>query len=195
MFNPRYIGLARQYEFTDDESFKTTAERFWEEVVNENSYVNGGNGFRESFTPMSRLQDTLGYSTGETFSAYDMLKLTLHLFEWDPQAAYVDFYERGLYNDILDSRDPQTGMMAYFCPLGPSFKKTYSTPKDSFWCRMGTGVEKHAKYGDSIYFHQGQATIFVILFIPSELNWRPRCSSSSGNEVPGRRRHPLGVRL
>jgi hypothetical protein len=169
---PRYIGLARQYELTGDESFKTTAQRFWEKVVNENSYVNGNNGFLEHFTSMSKLPDALGYSTGETCCAYNMLKLTLHLFEWDPQAAYFDFYEPALYNDILASQDPETGMMAYFCPLGPGSKKTYSTPEDSFWCCMGTGVENHAKYGDSIYFHHGQATIFVNLFIPSELNWR-----------------------
>ena len=33
-----------------------------------------------------------------------MLKLTRHLFCWNPQVAYADYYERALYNHILASR-------------------------------------------------------------------------------------------
>jgi hypothetical protein len=32
-------------------------------------------------------------------------------------------------------------------------------------------VENHAKYADSIYFHDGGKTLYVNLFIPSELTW------------------------
>ncbi|MGO8836257.1 MAG: DUF4986 domain-containing protein, partial [Limisphaerales bacterium] len=38
------------------------------------------------------------------------------------------------------------------------------------WCCVGTGMENHAKYGDTIYFH-GDNSLFVNLFIPSELSW------------------------
>ena len=31
-------------------------------------------------------------------------------------------------------------------------------------------MENHAKYGDTIYFH-GDNSLFVNLFIPSELSW------------------------
>ena len=103
-----------------------------------------------------------------------MLKLTRHLFFWDPKAEYADYYERALYNHILASQNPQTGMMVYMCPVGAGSTKDYCTPEDSFWCCTGTGVENHAKYGESVYFHQGRTTLFVNLFIPSELNW-PSC--------------------
>ena len=33
-----------------------------------------------------------------------------------------------------------------------------------------TGMENHAKYGDTIYFH-GDGSLYVNLFIPSELSW------------------------
>ena len=82
----------------------------------------------------------------------------------------MDFYERALYNDILASQDPDTGMFVYFMSLKPGHFKTFSTPKDSFWCCVGTGMENHAKYGDTIYFH-GDDSLFVNLFIPSELSW------------------------
>ena len=99
-----------------------------------------------------------------------MLKLTRHLFEWQPDAVTMDFYERALYNDILASQDPDTGMFTYFMSLKPGHFKTYSTPDNSFWCCVGTGMENHAKYGDTIYFH-GDNSLFVNLFIPSELSW------------------------
>ncbi|WP_208854796.1 glycoside hydrolase family 127 protein [Caulobacter segnis] len=49
--------------------------------------------------------------------------------------------------------------------------KLYSTPVDSFWCCTGTGMENHAKYRDSIYFHDGQ-TLYVNLLIPSKVAWK-----------------------
>jgi len=55
-------------------------------------------------------------------------------------------------------------------PLKPGAFKTYSTPDDSFWCCVGTGMENHAKYGDTIYFHDDQS-LYLNLFIASELNW------------------------
>jgi uncharacterized protein len=99
-----------------------------------------------------------------------MLKLTRHIFEWQPDAGMMDFYERALYNDILASQDPEQGMFVYLMSLKPGHFKTYSTPENSFWCCVGTGMENHAKYGDTIYFHNGDS-LFVNLFIPSELSW------------------------
>ena len=66
----------------------------------------------------------------------------------------MDFYERGLYNHILASQDPATGMVIYYVALEPGAFKTYSTPDDSFWCCVGTGMENHARYGETIYARQ-----------------------------------------
>jgi len=35
----------------------------------------------------------------------------------------MDFYERALYNDILASQDPDTGMFTYFMSLKPGISK------------------------------------------------------------------------
>jgi hypothetical protein len=51
--------------------------------------------------------------------------------------------------------------------------KTFSTSEDSFWCCMGTGMESHAKYSDTIYFRDDQA-LYVNLFIASELKWQDK---------------------
>ena len=42
-----------------------------------------------------------------------------------------------------------------------------------FWCCVGTGMESHSKHGDSIYWEDGR-TLFVNLFIPSQLDWLER---------------------
>ncbi len=167
---PKFIGNARQYELTGDENLKRAVQFFWNTVVHERSYVIGGNSDGEMFTPKEHLSHSLGPNTTETCNTYNMLKLTRHLFCWEPKADYADFYERALYNDILASQNPETGMMCYYVPLRSGSERKYNTPNDSFWCCTGTGVENHAKYGGSIYFHNDH-DLYVNLFIASTLNW------------------------
>jgi DUF1680 family protein len=170
---PKIIGVARRYELTADATDRKIAETFWDKVVHHHSYVTGGHGDHEFFGPPDKLNDRLTSETTETCNTYNMLKLTRHLFAWDAKAEYVDYYERGLYNHILASQDPNTGMMCYFVPLREGDFKRYSNPFNNFTCCHGTGMENHAKYGDSIYFHDDKS-LFVNLFIPSELSWKAK---------------------
>jgi len=167
---PKVIGAARIYELTGDEHYADIANFFWKDVTLNRSFVIGGNGDREHFFPTNDFAGHLSAETAETCCTYNMLKLTRHLFEWSPDAAEMDYYERALYNHILASQDPDTGLFAYFMSLKPGHFKTYSTPVNSFWCCVGTGMENHAKYGDTIYFH-GDGSLYVNLFIASELSW------------------------
>jgi hypothetical protein len=167
---PKVIGAARQYEVTGDPRMHQIAEFFWDRVALHRSWVIGGHSDREHFFPITDFGDHLTPITAETCNTYNMLKLTRHLFEWDASAAEMDFYERALYNHILSSQDPDTGMMTYYVSMKPGHFKVYCTPVDSFWCCMGTGIENHAKYGDTIYFHAPD-TLYVNLFIPSTLRW------------------------
>jgi len=170
---PKFVGTARQYELTGQEWLKTASIFFWDTVVNERSYVIGGHSDGEHFSPKEKLSEALGPNTTETCNTYNMLKLTRHLFCWEPRAEYADYYERALYNHILASQNPQTGMMCYYVPLRSGSRKTYCDPINSFWCCTGTGVENHAKYGDSIYFHS-DTDLWVNLFIASELSWKQK---------------------
>lgn len=171
---PKIIGNARQYELTGDESLHTIATFFWDTVTRERSYVTGGNSDGEYFSPKEELSKHVGTATCETCNTYNMLKLTRHLFCWEPKAEYADYYERALYNHILASQNPETGMVCYFVPLKTGSTKDYNPPIDSFACCVGTGMENHAQYGDSIYFHDGAHTLYVNLFIASNLDWKAR---------------------
>lgn len=168
---PKIIGAAREYELTGEARSRDVARFFWERVALHRSYANGGHSDDEAFFPIETFSEHLGAATSETCNTYNMLKLTRHLFSWEPSAELMDFYERALFNHILASQDPETGGMFYYCPLVPGGFRTYSTPDASFWCCVGTGLENHAKYPDSIYF-QGDGALFVNLFIASELTWR-----------------------
>ena len=170
---PKFVGTARQYELTGQEWLKTASVFFWDTVVNERSYVIGGHSDGEGFSPKERLSEALGPNTTETCNTYNMLKLTRHLFCWEPRAEYADYYERALYNHILASQNPETGMMCYYVPLRSGSRKVYNDPLNSFWCCTGTGIENHAKYGGSIYFHN-DTNLWVNLFIASELNWKAK---------------------
>ena len=170
---PKAIGAAREYELTGDERSERIAEFFWQRVALHRSYVIGGNSDNEAFFPVEDFSKHLGPSSTETCNTYNMLKLTRHIFALTLSAEAMDFYERGLYNHILASQDPGTGMMTYYVPLQPGAFKTFSTPDESFWCCVGTGMENHAKYGETVYYHDDQS-LYVNLFIASELNWGER---------------------
>jgi DUF1680 family protein len=170
---PKVIGAARIYELTGEGRYAAIAKYFWERVALHRSYAIGGNADNEHFFPVNNFARHLGGATCETCCTYNMLKLSQHLFEWSPDAVIMDFYERALYNDILASQDPETGMFVYLMSLKPGGFKTYSTPEDSFWCCVGSGMENHARYADAIYFYNS-ASLFVNLFIPSELTWREK---------------------
>lgn len=170
---PKMIGAAREFELTGDPRYRDIARTFWEAVAERRSYVIGGHSDTEHFFPVNEFARHLSPDTAETCNTYNMLKLTHHLWEWEPSARTMDFYERGLYNHILASQDPATGMFVYLMSLKPGHFKTYSTPHDSFWCCVGTGMENHAKYADLIFAHAADS-LLVNLFIPAELHWRER---------------------
>lgn len=167
---PKTIGAARLYELTGEPRYADIARFFWDRVALHRSYVIGGNGDNEHFFPTNNFARHLDAATCETCCTYNMLKLTLHLFAWSPSATDMDFYERALYNDILASQDPDTGMFVYLMSLQPGGFKTYSTRDNSFWCCVGTGMENHSRYGQAIYLHD-DGSLYVNLFIASELSW------------------------
>ena len=175
---PKVVGFQRLHMLTGRTNYHAAAKFFWKTVVTNRSFATGGNGDNEHFFPPQQFPRHLGSAkTMETCCSHNMLKLTRLLFSEEPLAAYADYYERALYNTILASQDPDSGMMTYFQSTRPGYLKLYCTPFDSFWCCTGSGIENHAKYGDSIYFHGsegGDDYLYVNLFISSTLEWKEK---------------------
>ena len=168
---PKIVGAARAYEITGDTRFQRIAEYFWDRVALDRSYCTGGtSNFEHWRTPAGVLACELSHTTQECCCTYNMLKLTRHLFMWNPDARIGDFYERAFFNGILGTMNPADGMTMYSVPLASGWWKTFGSQLDSFWCCTGTGVESFTKLADSIYFHDDDG-LWVNLFVPSELTW------------------------
>ncbi|SEO06930.1 hypothetical protein SAMN05192574_105187 [Mucilaginibacter gossypiicola] len=170
---PKITGEARAYELTGDAKDRSIVSYFWNNVMENQTYVIGSNSDKEHFIAPGKISEYITGYTGETCNTYNMLKITRHLFTWDADVKYADYYERALYNHILGQQDPKTGMVCYFTPLKAGAFRVYSTRDSSFWCCVGSGFESQSKYGEAIYYHNNKG-VYVNLFIPSVLTWKEK---------------------
>ena len=169
---PKFLGAANRYYVLGEgeEFYLIAAMNFWDTVVNNHSYITGGNSEWEHFGTPNILDAERTECNCETCNTYNMLKLTRRLFMLTGDRKYRDYYERTFINAILSSQNPETGMTTYFQPMATGFFKVYSSPYDHFWCCTGSGMENFSKLGDSIYFH-GDNSLYVNRFTSSALEW------------------------
>jgi DUF1680 family protein len=169
---PKVIGFSRIHQLGGPPEFGAAAAFFWNTVVHTRTFATGGHGDGEHFFPRAEFARHLtSAKTMETCCTHNMLRLTRGLHAQDPQASYFDYFERALFNGILASQDPDSGMMTYFQATRPGYVKLFHTPFDSFWCCTGSGMENHARYGESIYAGDDES-LYVNLFVASTLQAR-----------------------
>lgn len=169
---PKAVGYQRIAELDHNRTYEDAASFFWHTVVENRSLAFGGNSRREHFVAKTDSKSYIEDREGpESCNTNNMLKLTEGLFRMHPEASYVDYYERALYNHILSTQHPEHGGYVYFTSARPAHYRVYSAPNQAMWCCVGTGMENHAKYGEFIYTHTHDS-LFVNLFIASELNWK-----------------------
>ena len=189
---PKLTGAMQRYvAYTEDEDlynslskdeqekltslYLKAAENFFDIVVKDHTYVNGGNSQSEHFHVAGQLwkdatqngDQNGGYrnfSTVETCNEYNMLKLARLLFQVTRDAKYSEYYEHTFINAIVASQNPETGMTTYFQPMKAGYPKVFGvtgTEYDAewfgnaigeYWCCQGTGIENFAKLNDSFYF-------------------------------------------
>ena len=170
---PQVIAAALRYELSGDTRFHDVADYFFQEVTTARSYVTAGTSNAECWLgPPRRLAAELRLATNmcECCCAYNMLRLTRHLYGWDPDPRYFDYYERSLLNHRIGTIQPKTGHTQYYLSLSPGVWKTFGTEDQTFWCCTGSGIEEFSKLNDSIYWRDSEG-LYVNLFIPSELDW------------------------
>lgn len=169
---PKVIGAAEVFEQDGDRTdYRESARFFYDTVANHRSYVIGGNSNYEHFGTMS--EEVLGTQTCETCNTYNMIKLAERLYAWEHNAEYMDYCERALFNHILASQDPDSGMKTYFMATKQGHFKVYSTMEDSFWCCVGSGMENPSRYTRNIYYKDGD-NFYVNQFISSSVEWREK---------------------
>ncbi len=169
---PKFLGALYRYIVRgckeEDKFYFDSVVNFWDIVVNNHTYITGGNSEWEHFGESRILDAERTNCNCETCNTYNMLKLSRELFKLTLDKKYADFYENTLMNAIMSSQNPKTGMTMYFQPMATGFFKVYSTPFDSFWCCTGTGMENFTKCQDSMYFRSND-TVYVNQFISSSI--------------------------
>ena len=170
---PKIKGALNRYLVTGEEYYLQVAKNFWDIVINNHTYITGGNSEWEHFGEPKILDGERTNCNCETCNTYNMLKLTRDLFKITGDTKYADYYENTFINAILSSQNPKTGMTTYFQPMATGYFKVYSTPTDHFWCCTGSGMENFSKLGDSIYFHNGES-LYVNRFTSSKINWEEK---------------------
>jgi DUF1680 family protein len=192
---PQITGALATYDGTKDIKYYNVASNFWDKTVNSYTYSIGSNGGLTSNSECFNDQPDKLYGNGlpatgnkdssESCATYNMLKLSTQLFMHEPDAKYMDYYERALYNDIAASISPTNAGNAYFFPLTPGAIRSYGNAQlTGFSCCNGTATESHTKYQDSIYLHDGDETLYVNLYIPSTLKWNDDVSISQTTNYP-----------
>ena len=170
---PKIKGALNRYLVTGEDYYLQVAKNFWDIVVNNHTYITGGNSEWEHFGEPKILDAERTNCNCETCNTYNMLKLTRDLFKITGDTKYADYYENTFINAILSSQNPQTGMTTYFQPMATGYFKVYSTPYDHFWCCTGSGMENFSKLSDSIYFHNSES-LYVNRFASSKIKWEEK---------------------
>ncbi len=179
---PQIIGALETYAATGDKKYFRMARNFWHLVTGHYAYSIGGVGRGEVFKEPDILAGNIDSDRNcETCAAYNMLKLTLGLYAYDPDASYyMDYYERTLLNQIVASINPHETEDAhhgvtYMLPIGPGAHRGYSNDYHDFTCCHGTGMENHVKYQQAIYFTSDSGEdLYVNLYIPSHFHWKEK---------------------
>ena len=182
---PQIVGALELYQATveagkEERYYYNVAKNFWDMVISRYAYSIGGVGTGERFQqPYQQAANINGTENCETCAAYNMLKLTRDLYQYDPEnAAYMDYYERTLYNQILASQSPvvtnsRHNGTTYMLPIGPGSTRSYGSDYNSFTCCHGTGMENHVKYQEAAYYYAGN-TMYVNLYLPSSVTWEAK---------------------
>ena len=173
---PQVLGAARRYELSSDNRFRDVSEFFFETVSESRTYATGGSGNTEGWlTAANHLALEMKVSTHhqECCCAYNMMKLSRHLYGWTADPQIIDYYERNLLNHRLGAIEPTTGVTTYFLSMSPGAWKTTNTDDETFWCCTGSALEDYAKLNDTIYYHADDS-LYVNLFVPSRLDWKAR---------------------
>jgi DUF1680 family protein len=181
---PQYQGYLRIYDYAASTSYYTRDDyytavaNFWDMVVPHRVYVDGGMAGRgEIFGARDVIAATIEQANAEGCPLYDMLKLSRSLFFHNPDPKYMQYFERGLYGQIISRRqnahsatDP---LVTYFLPVDPGAVRDYGGNLGD--CDGGTGPEDHTKFQESIYFRSADdSVLYVNLYMASTLRWPER---------------------
>ena len=190
---PMVTGALRIFGGTGNAYYYNLAQNFWTMIQGRYRYAMGGVGNGEMFrqpysqvTSMTTNASSWGREVhpeptiNETCCAYNLAKLTKDLNCYRPDdAAYMDYYERVLYNQLVGSLNPREYQVLYQYAVGLNASKPWGNETPQSTCCGGTGAENHVKYQEATYFVTNTSnvtthtspTLWVALYMPTTAQW------------------------
>lgn len=178
---PNFTGYLRVYEQSGEDEYHTVARNFYGMVVPHRMFANAGtsgnypgsNNNIELFQNRGNIANAIAAGGAESCTTYNLAKLASNLFYHEPNASYMEYVERAIFNHIAGTRadttstsDPQ---LTYFQPLTPGVGKSYG---NTGTCCGGTGLESHTKYQETVYSRSADGSaLWVNQYISSSLTW------------------------
>lgn len=178
---PEILGAAAAFEVTGEEKWFKIVEAYWRMAVTERgTYATGGQTCGEIWSPKMHLANRLGDKNQEHCTVYNMMRLADFLFRHTGDAAYMDYWERNLYNGIMaqgywkgsfthgrKSLYPTEGLLTYFLPLRAGGRKAWSSRTQDFFCCHGSLVQANAAHNKGIYYKE-EDNLYVCQYFDSE---------------------------
>ena len=180
---PEVLGAAAWYESTGEEKMLEIVKRYWEAAVTrKGSYATGGQTCGEIWSPDGQLAARLGDKNQEHCTVYNMMRLADFLFRETGDCAFMDYWEKNLYNGIMaqgywkgsfthgfqyNEGLPDEGLLTYFLPLRAGARKGWATKTNDFFCCHGTLVQANAALNNAIYYTR-EGEVCVCQYFDSE---------------------------
>ena len=142
-------------------SYDRAAKFFWQTVVEQRSFATGGHGDVEHFFPEGRVREAPGLRrkpwrpAARTTCCGSRVRCTRAI----RRSPISTTSSARCSTASSPRRIPTTGMNTYFQATRPGYVRLYHTPFDSFWCCTGSGIENHARYGETIYAHDARHAV------------------------------------
>ena len=183
---PMFVGALRSYLGNNNPYYYNLALNFWNMIQGRYAYATGGVGngemWRQPYTQILSMNTSVqsdhqrnmfpNPDINETCCVYNLLKLTKDLNCFDPDnAAYMDYYERALYNQLIGSVNAHRYGVCYQYAVGMNAIKPFGSETPQSTCCGGTGSENHVKYQEAAYFANDN-TLWVALYMPSKASWK-----------------------
>ena len=123
------------------------------------TFATGGHGDVEHFFPPAKFaKHSAPRKTMETCCTHNMMRLTRSLYARDPRGEIHRLLRTRAvqrHSRLAGSRERHEHLLPVHAA---GLRRLYHTPFDSFWCCTGSGIENHARYGETIYAHNGDDT-------------------------------------
>ena len=157
---PQNLGYLRIFERSGERDYYQVAKNFFDMIVPHRMYAVGGTGGDypgsndniEQFQNRDNVANALTQSGSETEATHSLLQVARNLFFHEPDAALMDYYERGTVNQIAGSRadsdstaDP---LITYYQPQSSGTRLGYDNLGTG---DGGAGLMDQTKYQEAIY--------------------------------------------